>query len=282
MLLTPRDKAIILTVYTHGRLRREQVRRLFFRKAGPAGTMSGQGLASAQATSARLRQLARAGFLLRVRPPAARGSTQYLYSLGPLGTRLLSSEYGITTSSPSQRALTRSFLALNHTLEVADFFIALKERLETAGGTVLTWLGERQAAHRFHHQGRRRMIAPDAYCLWSLHGQEGSFFLEWERGHQGLDVIAQKLDGYDAYYAHRGYLEHLGEVGLTPRLAFVVPDKRRQTQLLGWLLRQQGRARWRFLPTLLVGAREPVLTNPLGCTWLKPGGVHQTRLLNGQ
>jgi hypothetical protein len=220
-----------------------------------------------QATSARLRRLAEAGYLSRVPTPVLRGSGQYLYSLGRLGAQLLAAEYKISASPAGGRPLTASFLALNHTLEVADFYIALKEDLERHGGSILTWLGERQAAHRFYHQGRRRMIAPDAYCLWSLRRREGSFFLEWERGQQSLNVIGDKLDNYDAYYARRAYLEHLGEVGLTPRLAFVVPDNRRQRHLLGRLARQTNRGRWPFLPTVLVGVRAGVLADPFGPTW---------------
>lgn len=269
MLPTPRDKAIVLAVYTHGRLSREQIRRLFFRKIsrGAGGPVN---LASVQAAAARLRRLAEAGYLWRVPAPVLRGSGQYLYSLGRLGAQLLAAEYKISTSPAGHRALTPSFLALNHTLEVADFYIALKESLERNGGTISIWLGERQAAHRFSHQGRRRMIAPDAYCLWSLPRREGPFFLEWERGYQSLNVIGDKLDGYDAYYARRAYLEHLGEVGLTPRLAFVVPDARRQRHLLNWLGRQRSRGRWNFLPTVLVGVRSAVLADPLGPTWARP------------
>jgi hypothetical protein len=273
MLLTPRDKAMILAVYVHGRLSREQLRRLFFRLADGR-------LASVQATAARLRRLAETGYLSRVPAPTLKGSGQYLYSLGPLGSRLLAAEYKIITTPHSRRSLTASFLALNHTLEVVDFFIALKEQLESAGGTITTWLGERQALHRFHHQGRRRMIAPDAYCLWSLAGREGSFFLEWERGHQALEAIAAKLDGYDAYYARRAYLEHLGEVGLTPRLLFVVPDGRRSQQLVGWLDRQSERGRWRYLPTILVGVRPAVLADAIGPVWLRPGAAYPRRLFD--
>jgi hypothetical protein len=273
MLPTPRDKAIVLAVYVHGRLSREQIRRLFFRKeAGSAPNTAGR-LASVQAAAARLKLLAQAGYLSRVPAPVLKGSGQYLYSLGPLGSRLLATEYKIAATPSSRRSLTASFLALNHTLEVADFYIAVKEALENGGGAVLSWLGERQALHRFYHQGRRRAIAPDAYCLWSLKGREGSFFVEWERGHQGLNVIADKLDAYDAYYARRAYLEHLGEVGLTPRLVFVVPDERRHRQLLGWLTRQQDRGRWRFLPTVLVGIRATVLAGPSIHAWSKPGAA---------
>lgn len=266
MLPTPRDKAIVLAVYTHGRLSREQIRRLFFRKAarGPVAPVK---LASVQAAAARLRRLAEAGYLWRVPTPVIRGSGQYLYSLGRLGAQLLAAEYKISASPAGRQPLTPSFLALNHTLEVTDFYIALKESLERSGGTILTWLGDRQSAHRFHHQGRRRIIAPDAYCLWSLPRREGSFFLEWERGHQSLKVIGEKLDNYDAYYARRGYLEHLGEVGLTPRIAFVVPDPRRQGHLLSWLGRQKDRGRWRFLPTTLAGVRSAVLADPLAPAW---------------
>ena len=200
--------------------------------------------------------------------PVLKGSGQYLYSLGETGSRLLAAEYKIVATAHSSRALGPSFLALDHTLEVADFYIVFKQALDAGGGALLTWLGERECHHRFFHQGRRRVIAPDAYCLWTLQQRTSSFFLEWERGHQGLQAIAEKIDGYDAYYARRGYLEHLGEVGLTPRLAFVVPDARRQRQLVGWLVRQQGRGRWRYLPSVLIGVRPGVLASPLAEVWI--------------
>lgn len=104
--------------------------------------------------------------------------------------------------------------------------------------------------------------------------------MEWERGHQGLNAIAEKLDSYDAYYARRAYLEHLGEVGLTPRLVFVVPDVHRHRALLGWLARQQGRGRWRFLPTVLVGIRPSVMASPIDWSWTKLGGIGPVRLFD--
>jgi hypothetical protein len=271
MLPTPRDKAIILAVYTHGHLSREQVRRLFFRKEAGKGSAA---LASVQATGARLRRLAKAGYLIRAARRVMQGSGQYLYTLGPMGVRLLSLEYRIQARIASVREVPSGFLPLNHTIEVADFYIALKEALELlelGDGAILTWLGEREAAFRFYHQGRKRMIAPDAYCLWSRAGKASSFFLEWERGTQGLVVLAAKLDGYDAYYTRRGYLEHLGEVGLTPRLVFVFPQERRAREFRGWLDRHINRGRWRFLPTILVGVRLRVLGEPLGKVWGKPG-----------
>jgi hypothetical protein len=163
MLPTPRDKAIILAVYTHGHLSREQIRRLFFRKEAGKGSAA---LASVQAAGARLRRLARAGYLVRAARRVMQGSGQYLYTLGPMGIRLLSLEYRIPTRTPSGRGGPSGFLPLNHTIEVADFYITLKEAFELADGTILTWLGEREAAFRFYHQGRKRMIAPG--CLLPL------------------------------------------------------------------------------------------------------------------
>jgi hypothetical protein len=114
-----------------------------------------------------------------------------LVRLVRLALALLAREYKMTVPPTSRRRLTAGFLALNHTLEVADFYIAIKEALENGGGAILSWLGDRQSLHGFYHQGRQRAIAPDAYCLWSLKGKEGSFFVEWERGHHTLNIIGQ-------------------------------------------------------------------------------------------
>ena len=69
-----------------------------------------------------------------------------------------------------------SFSGLSHALEVVDFYIALKEGLESRGGRIVTWLGERDARYRFRGHGRRLLLSPDGYCLWALGEEEGSFW----------------------------------------------------------------------------------------------------------
>jgi hypothetical protein len=70
------------------------------------------------------------------------------------------------------------------------------------------------------------MISPDGCCLWAYGQGEGCFFVERERGHQALQVMTDKLDCSEAYYANQLYLAQFGNLGLMPRIPFVVPNER--------------------------------------------------------
>src|SRR5688572_4863844 len=83
-LPTPRDRLILEAIRTHGRLRGEQIRRLFFRS--PSG-----GLVSRQAVSARLNKLTSLCVLEVLVVNGGHGAGPYAYGLGPLGKQLLSS-----------------------------------------------------------------------------------------------------------------------------------------------------------------------------------------------
>lgn len=110
---------------------------------------------------------------------------------------------------------------------MVDFYIVLKEGLESRGGRIVTWLGERDARYQFRGHGRCLLLTPDGYCLWALGEEEGSFFLEWDRGTESMTRFSQKLTRCEEYFRARAYHDYLGEVGMRPRLVIVVPDQGR-------------------------------------------------------
>jgi len=169
-----------------------------------------------------------------------------------------------------------SAAGLYHGLQVVDFYVALHEALESRGGRIATWLGEGEARYSFASQGKRIVLSPDAYCLWSFGPDEGAFFLEWDRGTESMTRLSEKLQHYQTYYQLQGYHDHLGEMGLRPRILIVVPDARREQRLIDWIAARQGKGDFAALPTILVSTRDEVLTRMLEPIWLRPGGLRMS------
>lgn len=90
----------------------------------------------------------------------------------------------------------------------------------------------------------------------------------------------QKLLRYDAYYQLGAYHDHLGELGLRPRLLIVAPDGRREKKLVDWIARRLSRADYAHLPTILVAARDLVFLDILGPIWRRPGDESRARFID--
>jgi hypothetical protein len=251
---------------------REQIQRLYFREDGR--------LASVQAACRRLRLLSERGYLERTRLPVTQGSGPYVYQPGKAALPFLDEEDRQLLGRGARGSRVVSVSGLYHGLEVVDFYVALKEALESGGGTVMSWLAERQARYRFGWRGKHIALSPDAYCLWLFADEEGAFFLEWDRGTESMTRLSEKLQHYEAYYQIQAHHDHLGEMGLKPRLLFVVPDRRRESKVASWLARRLDKGEFRSLPTILVAARDAVLDNVLGPIWCRPAGQQRVRFVD--
>ena len=268
---TPRDLKIIRSVCQHGALTRAQLRHLCFH--GP------DGLSSVQAACRRLKLLTEREYLGRMRIPTALGSGPYVYLLGARAQVALGRDEG-SLAKTTRRRQVRSAAELKHGLEVVDFHIRLHEAMDALGGRVVIWLSEREAHYALPGRGRTLPFTPDAYCLWALSGEEGAFFLEWDRGTESMTRIAEKLARYETYYGLRAYRDHLGENGLQPRILFVVSDERRRKQFIVWLARRLAKGEWRSLPTILIATRGSSSAEPLGPVWRRPGHERRLRLVD--
>ena len=237
-------------------------------------------MASVQVACRRLRLLAERGYLARTRLPVTRGSGPYVYRPGKGAMVLLDKDERTLIGRGSSRRRIESLAGLAHGLETVDFYIALKEALESRGGRIIAWLGESQARHRFAWQGQRLLFTPDAYCLWALGAEEGAFFLEWDRGTESMNRFFQKLARYHDYYRVRAYQDHLALIGLRPRLLIVVPDERRERKLAAWVARRLAKGEFKALPTVLVAARDIALHDVLGPIWRRPGQASRVGLVD--
>lgn len=238
---TPRDRAVLVAIRTHTRLTGDQIRRLFFHTRTR--------LVAPQTVNARLRRLTDLGYLDVVVVDRGHGSGPYAYGLGPHGAALL-----------EQTASSKRAGPVWHYLELAELRVRLEEELRAAGGTLVEWVGDN--ALRALVRGERGWPVPDALVHWRLEGREGTFLLEVDRGTESLAVLVAKLRRYAAYTQSRGHLRLLPGLGLRPRLAIVVGERRRP-RLIRYL--QEVRS----LPalTVAVGAAPEVARDPLGRAW---------------
>ena len=132
--ITPRDRDLVHTVYTHRVLRRDQLQRLFFPSKNTANL--------------RLKLLHQHGYLARRRLPVeyGQGSSQWLYLLGGRGANLIAQVEGIDLEQLAWRRSHNhvSTMFLEHTLMVNDFRIAVQLAAQVAGHRIERWLREEE------------------------------------------------------------------------------------------------------------------------------------------
>ena len=245
-LPTPRDRLVLEAVRTHGRLTREHIRRLFFRRTGGR-------LSSVQNVNARLRRLTAAGLLDPVVVSLGRGSGPYAYGIARHGEQLLK---GHSTKRNGTHG------PVWHLLEIAEFRVRLQSTLERSGGVLVEWQGEALLRSLFHR--RTGWPLADAVVHWRLPEREGVFLLEWDRGSESLAVLTAKLARYENYWRARGHRDLLPGLGLRPRLAIVVPSADRAERLVAWHRQHRNRVR---SSTVFVAVRSDSLAHPLTECW---------------
>ena len=180
--LTPRDRSVMALLDEHQALRTDQVHRLHF-----------QALRTCQI---RLAQLWRLGPLERFRfanPDG--GSMQWLWTLGLAGARFQAAANA--RPAPSVRAHRERLLRLSaspnlpHLLATNEFFIRLAHAARADSGLRLDrWWSERVST------GRYLRIKPDGHGLWTAGDVTTGFYLECDRGTEGIARLVAKLDAY--------------------------------------------------------------------------------------
>lgn len=148
---TPRDRLVLDAIRTHGRLTREHIRHLFFRREDGR-------LASPQAVNVRLRKLVSLGYLEPLVVNGGRGSGYYAYGLAAQGRELLQ-----RLGAAHRRGVSANVW---HLIEIADFRVRLEESLDQNQGSLVEWLGE--PALRGLLLGRRGWPVPDGLVHWRL------------------------------------------------------------------------------------------------------------------
>ncbi|HEV2693362.1 MAG TPA: replication-relaxation family protein [Verrucomicrobiae bacterium] len=217
ILLTERDRDIILLVHRHRFLRSHQI----------VALMDG----SEQQVVRRLQSLFHHGYLERPRAQIQYyergGSRTIAYGLGSKGGALLRQEFGITVASDSwsekNHAVGRVYL--EHTLFVADVMVSLELACRKRGIKLLyeDQLEQQSFQWRVKIDGGTKLgVVPDRVFALEYRDQAGQmqrtyFFLEADRGTMPVTrrtlsqtSFCRKLLAYEATWANKVHQRHLG------------------------------------------------------------------------
>jgi predicted transcriptional regulator len=233
--LTKRDFDILVLLYEHRVLTTSQIYELHFDTHTRA--------------SKRMLQLYRLGLIERFRPHTPTGSAPWHYTLDEPGARLVAARQEIDfkdfTFKKARIFDVVGSPRLRHRVECNGFFARLTRACRQRGWR-LEWIGERRATRRWDS-----VISPDGIGRIVAGDREISFFLEYDRGTENHEQLADKTYRYRI-------------VGRTATsedaLLFVFPSA----------------ARERYARDALLGASVPVATavrsdalrHPLGPVWL--------------
>jgi Replication-relaxation len=213
--LSDRDLRLLHSVNEHRFLTTAQIRALHF----VSGTTEG-----AERTCRRaLTRLSRDRVLSRLQRRVGgvrAGSASFVYSVGPVGRRLL---------DEARRTTEPSALFLEHTLAVADVRVLL-ETAERSGAIELLRVEiEPTSWRRFVGPGGARdIVKPDLYVLTAAGDYEDAWFIEVDRGTESPAAIARKCHAYDRYW--RSGREQAAQ-GSFPITIWVCPDERRRSRI---------------------------------------------------
>ncbi len=258
IVLTERDKAIILSVYENRFLRRDQIQRLFF-----ADT-------SVPACNMRLKKIYEHCFLDRLIRPVAVGSNQIVYALHRRGAGVVSVALNVECKNISwKRDHNRvEFLFMEHTLAVAEFKVSLDLALrDTESVDLLFYSRESKGlqARVSDQAGKKKylVVAPDAF--FGLKTQDGNsfFFLEIDMGTETLKRFREKIVAYKQYWRtgkyHQDYeFNHF-------RVLIIAESKRRLSSLIDATRKAGGRHMFLFATMSDIQIKKP-----FGRIWLPP------------
>jgi hypothetical protein len=148
------------------------------------------------------------------------GSASYVYTLGPVGNRLVTN--GRRPSEPSP-------LFRDHTLAVAEAHVELVRAQRRAELQLVTVEVEPACWRRYiGSSGATELARPDLYVVTSDGDFEDCWFVEIDRGTESSTAIARKCRAYVAYFGSgREQEQH----GAFPRVAWVAPDEKRAKRI---------------------------------------------------
>ena len=118
MHLTKRDRQVVLAVYQHRLLRRDQIERLFFTQTS--------------ACNQRLMRLYQHGYLRRIFKPVSFGASQAVYALDKDGAVLVAHQLDVPRSQTNWKPKHRQveLMFLEHTLTIAEVYINLAQWIQ--------------------------------------------------------------------------------------------------------------------------------------------------------
>ena len=202
-VLTSRDEELLQAVYDHGFLTAEIVELAFFPPFHAGGRRSPSSCAYE-----RLRQLWLWGYVERVELPSTRrsGRRPYVYAIGKRAIPVLTARLGVSAGAVQQRRIGRlDDRSVDHDLQAARLWAALRRHVPTTRITRFRWLAERALrARRMRvtpHGSRFPLpFLPDGYAeLDYPDGAVQCCVVEVDNGTLPLRRFRRKLAGFEAF-----------------------------------------------------------------------------------
>jgi predicted transcriptional regulator len=182
--LTERDREILRLLSHHRVFTTEQLTEVFFTNPTTARH--------------RLTELHRLRLVDRFKPRRwLNDCAPYHYVLGQMGAMVVAAERDEDLDKLRWRAdkalAIGSSQRLNHLVGVNGFFTGLiAESRQKPGAHLVEWWSERQCDEWYG-----TLVRPDGLGVWREDGVGLDFFLEYDRGTETLERVADKLEGYE-------------------------------------------------------------------------------------
>lgn len=263
IVLTERDREIILAVHENRFLRRDQIERLFF--------------STTAAANARLLSLYQHHFLDRLYLPVAVGSSQAVYALDRQGARLVARQEHLPLSSVIwKRKHNRvELFFLEHTVTVAELHVGLQLGIRARDDVVLLeWRREAfLTRERFadpEDPDLRLFVWPDAFFGLATPEGRSYFFVEADLGTETLERFRRKVLAYQEYWRSGRYTERYGHTAF--RVLVVSDAPGRLANLIG-VAEDEGAKRM-FLFAMVANVSERVFDR----IWFLPGSIEPVSL----
>ena len=220
--LSARDRAILRDLYRVRLLTGRQVERLHFAELASPNVRG----------SARRRSLGRLVALGLVTTLPRRvggeraGSAGLVYALDARAHRLwpLWLDADVAGSNGrKRRPWVIGWPFAQHTLDVAELYVRLRERERTGRIQLISFAAEPAS----WHPSSVGVLKPDAYAAWLANGWEQHRWIEVDRATECLPTMRRKLLAY-VHAAHSG---DVGPGGVLPKVTVTAPTSRRQQAL---------------------------------------------------
>ncbi len=212
-LLADRDISVLRSVAEHRFLTAHHVEQLHF-------SSHASGESGARVCRRVLARLTRDRLLVRLdrRVGGVRaGSASFVYTLGPVGRRIIDNHRSRTTEP--------SALFLDHTLAIADLHCTLIAAAR-AGQTELVRVDVEPHCWRRYTGtgGAAEIVRPDLYAITATADYEDCWFIEVDRATESPAAIARKCRAYTAYW-RTGKEQH--HAGAFPLVVWIAPHEAR-------------------------------------------------------
>jgi len=213
--LQPRDREIMVAVYSFRMLSREQIETIF-------------GFRCTRRANSRLRKLYDHQYLSRLFLPTVCGSSKAVYYLGPRGVSIVAEELGLDLKVIKRKRKTISKLRklfLPHSLELNDIRISFSLGLANHPETNLElWINDNDCKQEYRAAGQgkdeTKRFRPDGYFRFWYQRKLYGFFLEHDRLTMTVGRFAEKVKTYidfdvSGYYKQRFGMEYLHVLVIT-------------------------------------------------------------------